>query len=48
MKIKKGKPETELVCVVQYMYKTEKGSMRQPVFKGLRRDKLAEDCVESD
>lgn len=38
----------ELVCVVQYMYKTEKGSMRQPVFKGLRRDKLAEDCVESD
>lgn len=36
----------ELVCVVQFMYKMEKGSMRQPVFKGLRRDKQPEDCVE--
>lgn len=35
-----------LVCVVKYMEKTESGSMRQPVFKGLRDDKLPTECVE--
>ena len=39
--------EPKLVCVVEYMHKTKNGSMRQPVFKGLRRDKLATDCRES-
>ena len=34
----------ELVCAVQYMDKTESGGMRQPVFKGLRPDKAAEEC----
>lgn len=38
--------EPRLVCVVQCMYKTEKGSMRQPVFKGLRGDKRPQECVE--
>ncbi|MHB8130288.1 MAG: ATP-dependent DNA ligase [Mobilitalea sp.] len=33
----------ELVCVVQYM-PNEKGSLRQPVFKGFREDKEALDC----
>ena len=33
----------ELVCVVQYM-PNEKGSLRQPVFKGFRDDKVALDC----
>lgn len=33
----------ELVCVVQYM-PNEKGSLRQPVFKGFRNDKTAKDC----
>lgn len=37
--------EPELVCVVQYMYKTAKGSMRQSVFKGLRDDKKPEECT---
>lgn len=35
-----------LVCTVKYMMKTESGSLRQPVFKGLREDKLPQDCVE--
>lgn len=35
-----------LVCIVKYMMKTEKGGMRQPVFKGLREDKRPEECVE--
>ena len=34
----------ELVCTVRYMDKTESGGMRQPVFKGLRPDKTAEEC----
>ena len=38
--------EPKLVCTVKYMMKTESGSLRQPVFKGLRDDKLPEDCVE--
>ena len=37
----------ELVCTVKYMMKTESGGMRQPVFKGLRDDKLPEECVEN-
>ena len=38
--------EPRLVCVVQYMMKTEHGGLRQPVFKGLREDKAAIECVE--
>lgn len=37
----------ELVCTVKYMMKTATGSMRQPVFKGLRDDKEPKDCVVS-
>ena len=37
--------EPTLVCNVQYMMLTASGSMRQPVFKGLRKDKVAKDCV---
>lgn len=37
--------EPNLVCTVKYMMKTGTGSMRQPVFKGLREDKLPEECV---
>lgn len=36
----------KLVCVVEYMHKTRSGGMRQPVFKGLRPDKLPEECTE--
>ena len=38
--------EPELVCTVKYMEKTKAGSLRQPVFKGLREDKRAEECIE--
>lgn len=38
--------QPRLVCTVKYMMKTESGSLRQPVFKGLREDKLPEDCRE--
>lgn len=34
----------QLVCVVKFMEYTPNGGMRQPVFKGLRQDKLPEDC----
>ncbi len=34
----------ELVCVVQYM-PNDKGSLRQPVFKGFRDDKDPRECV---
>ena len=34
----------ELVCIVESM-PTEKDSFRQPVFKGIRDDKLARECV---
>lgn len=37
-----------LVCTVKYMTKTEKGGLRQPVFKGLRTDKAPYECVVSD
>lgn len=29
-----------LVCTINYMYKTEKGALRQPVLKGFRDDKI--------
>lgn len=35
-----------LVCVVEFMHRTKNGGMRQPVFKGLRPDKLPEECTE--
>ncbi len=38
--------EPRLVCTVQYMMKTEGGGMRQPVFKGLREDKIPSECTE--
>ncbi|MBU3126725.1 ATP-dependent DNA ligase [Clostridium tagluense] len=34
-----------LVCIVKYMTKTANGSLRQPVFKGLRVDKDPKDCI---
>ncbi|WP_368373638.1 hypothetical protein [[Clostridium] symbiosum] len=34
----------ELVCVVNFMEYTSSGSMRQPVFKGLRLDKAPKEC----
>lgn len=37
--------EPSLVCTVKYMMKTANGSLRQPVFKGLRVDKVAAECV---
>lgn len=36
----------EHVCTVQYMELSAAGSMRQPVFKGLRTDKLPSECTE--
>lgn len=35
----------DLVCTVKFMHYTASGGMRQPVFKGLRFDKLAKDCI---
>jgi len=37
--------EPILVCTVKYMMKTANGSLRQPVFKGLRDDKTPKDCI---
>lgn len=34
-----------LVCTVEYMHKTEKGGMRQPVMKGIRNDKKPWECI---
>ena len=34
----------KLVCKVQYMERTPGGGLRQPVFKGLRDDKLPYEC----
>lgn len=36
----------ELVCTVKYMMLTSTGSMRQPVFKGLRFDKHPRECIQ--
>lgn len=36
--------EPLLVCTVKFMLKTSGGSMRQPVFKGIRNDKSPEEC----
>jgi len=37
-----------LVCRVEYMERTPGGGLRQPVFRGIRDDKMPEDCtVES-
>ena len=33
------------VCKVSFMQRTASGKLRQPVFRGLRDDKFAEDCV---
>lgn len=38
--------QPRLVCTVKYMMKTESGSLRQPVFKGLREDKQPSECIE--
>jgi bifunctional non-homologous end joining protein LigD len=35
----------ELVCEVEYLQITKAGKLRAPSFKGLRPDKLPEDCV---
>lgn len=35
------------VCTVKFMEKTSSGSLRQPVFKGLREDKAPLECKES-
>lgn len=37
--------EPELVCSVQFMERTPRGGLRQPVFKGLRDDKAPKDCI---
>ena len=36
--------EPRLVCTVQYLVKSESGSLRHAVFKALRPDKEPEDC----
>lgn len=35
----------DLVCTVKYMELTSNGGLRQPVYKGLRDDKLPKDCI---
>ena len=35
-----------LVCKIEYMEKSKTGSLRQPIFRGLRTDKKPEDCIE--
>ena len=37
--------EPTLVCTVEYM-PNDKGSLRQPVLKGIREDKLTNECRE--
>jgi len=37
--------EPSLACIVKYMMKTANGSLRQPVFKGLRTDKSPMECI---
>ena len=36
-----------LVCTVKYMTKTARGGLRQAVYKGLRDDKTAKECIET-
>ena len=36
----------DLVCIVKFIHHTKSGGMRQPVFKGLRFDKTAAECIE--
>ena len=38
----------ELVCTVKFMDYTSSGGMRQPVFKGLRLDKIPTDCIAKE
>jgi len=38
--------EPILVCTVRFMMRTANGSLRQPVFKGLRDDKEVGDCID--
>lgn len=38
--------EQKLVCTIKFMMRTNTGGMRQPVFKGLREDKMPQECVE--
>ena len=35
----------ELVCTVKFMGRTPGGGLRQPVFKGLRDDKIPNECI---
>jgi ATP-dependent DNA ligase len=35
----------ELVCEVEYLAMTSAGKLRAPSYKGLRPDKLPEDCL---
>lgn len=37
--------EPILVCKIKYMMKTATGSLRQPVFKGIRNDKEPKECI---
>ena len=37
--------EPNLVGTVRFMERTASGSLRQPVFKGIRNDKAPEDCM---
>jgi DNA ligase D-like protein (predicted ligase) len=37
----------QLVCIVNYMELTNRGGLRQPVFKGFRDDKSPSECVSS-
>ncbi len=39
--------EPALVCTVEFMHRTQNGGMRQPVFKGLRRDKTPVECADT-
>lgn len=39
--------EPLLVCTVKYMPKSEFGSLREPVFKGLRNDKARKNVLKN-
>jgi len=39
--------EPGLVCTVEFMHRTQNVGMRQPVFKGLRRDKSPKKCTDT-